>query len=146
MSKSRHNNVNINLGISTILLIFFVLSMVSFSVLSLSSAVSDKRLTEKTVQKNLNYYSACNLMQDKLKSIDDLYYEAFSSCSSESSYYDSLDAETTLSVPSGDSQELVVIIEPNYPDSEGDSFYIIKSWKLVTIADPVIDFSINVIK
>lgn len=146
MNKTRHNNVNINLGISTILLIFFVLSMVSFSVLSLSSAVSDKRLTEKTIDKNLNYYDACNHMQEKLKEIDDLYYESFSSSSSEEDYYNALEPETTLTVPSGDSQELEVIIEPNYPHSDGEYFYIIKSWKLIAKADPVIDFSINVIK
>lgn len=146
MNKRRHNNVNINLGISTILLIFFVLSMVSFAVLSLSSAVSDKHLTTKAVEKNMNYYNACNKMQYKLQEIDETYYEAYNKSTSEDDFYNALDPETVLTVPSGDNQQLEVIITPNFPRVKGDSFYIIKSWKLITLADPVIDFSINVIK
>ncbi len=146
MNRRKHNNVNINLGISTILLIFFVLSMVSFAVLSLSSAVSDKHLTTKAVDKNLNYYNACNKMQFKLQEIDDIYYETYNQSSSETDFYSSLDEETVLTVPSGNNQQLEVIITPNFPKIKGDHFFTIKSWRLITLADPVIDFSINVIK
>jgi len=146
MNRRRHNNVNINLGISTILLIFFVLSMVSFAVLSVSSAVSDKKLTTIAVDKNLNYYEACNQMQLKLKAMDDSYFDVYSSSDSKEAYFNALDPETILTVPSGDSQQLEVIITPNYPSLDTESFYKIKSWKLIPTADPVIDFSINVIK
>lgn len=146
MNRRKHNNVNINLGISTILLIFFVLSIVSFAVLSLSSAVSDRHLTTKAIEKNINYYDACNKMQYKLQEIDNAYFEAYSKSSSEEDYYKELDSETVLTVPSGNNQQLEVIISPNFPHVNGDSFYIIKSWRLITLADPVIDFSINVIK
>lgn len=146
MNRRRHNNVNINLGISTILLIFFVLSMVSFAVLSLSSAISDKKLTARAVDKNISYYEACSNVQNKLQEIDDSYFAAYTSSTSEEMYYDALEPSTTITVPSGNSQQLEVIVEPNYPHSTGESFYKIKSWKLIAIADPVIDFSINVIK
>ena len=47
----------VNIGSSTMLLIFVIISLVSFSVLSLSSAITDKKFTENIRQKNITYYN-----------------------------------------------------------------------------------------
>ena len=142
----KHTGININLGISSILLIFFVLSMVSFAVLSLSSALTDKKLTDKTVTKNQEYYDACNAMQYELKKLDDTYRDIYASSSSKDTYLESCSDNTTLLVKANDNQILKVVVEPNYPANEGDNFYKILSWKLIYSEQPDIDFSVPVLK
>lgn len=144
MNKSKTSSVNINLGISTILLIFFVLSMVSFAVLSLSSAVSDKKLTDKAVNKTLNYYDVNNLMQDKLLEYDDICYNAYINSSDKASYLSMLNEEETFVIEANDTQDLVVTVVPNYPTSNDDCLFTITSWKLVQTREPDIDYSIPV--
>lgn len=144
MNKSKTSSVNINLGISTILLIFFVLSMVSFAVLSLSSAVSDKKLTDKAVNKTLNYYDVNNLMQDKLLEYDDICYNAYINSSDKASYLSMLNEEETFVIEANDTQDLVVTVVPNYPTSNDDYLFTITSWKLVQTREPDIDYSIPV--
>ena len=48
----KKTGMSVSIGSSTMLLIFVVISLVSFSVLSLSSAITDKKFTEKIKQKN----------------------------------------------------------------------------------------------
>ena len=139
-------SININLGISSILLIFFVLSMVSFAVLSLSSALSDKKLTEKTVLKNTTYYDACNRMQYMLADLDKEYMDYYADSSSEQEYINACTASTTLTVDVSEYQQLVVTVTPTYPVNDDDHLYEIESWKLVYNHEPDIDFSIPVIK
>lgn len=145
MNKKR-NSVNVNLGTSSILLIFFVLSLVSFSVLSLSSALSDKRLTDKTFEKSDNYYEACNQIQKLLKDYDDTCFEAYSSSSDEASYLSKLDESTAFTLEANETQDLVVTVVPTFPKEKDDHLYTITSWKLVEAREPAIDYSIPVFK
>ena len=72
--SAKTNRVNLNLGTSSLLLIFVVLSLVSFAVLSLSSALSDKKLTDKAVDKEyMDIYSSSSdeaTYIEKCKSLD----------------------------------------------------------------------------
>ena len=142
----RRNSININLGISSILLIFFVLSLVSFAVLSLSSALNGYKLTSKTIAKNLTYYDACNEMQDLLEDLDKEYMEIYVYSSSVDAYMTSCSEHTQLSVPVNDTQALIVDVEPVYPRNETDHLYRITSWKLTQVVEPHIDFTIPVFK
>lgn len=145
MSKKK-NSVNVNLGTSSILLIFFVLSLVSFAVLSLSSALSDKKLTDRTIEKNLEYYEACNLVQPQLEEYDQKCISAYNASSSEQAYISTLGETSVISVQVNETQDLEVIVKPQYPHSSDDCFYSIVSWKLVEAREPAIDFSIPVFK
>lgn len=147
MSQHHKTRINLNLGSSSLLLIFVVLSLVSFSVLSLSTALSDKALTDKTTDRTISYYSACNIAQDSIKEYDDAFYEIFCNTSDESAYIKGCnEILAPIMIPVSDYHSLQVIVEPNYPASENDPFLKIVSFQVVLTSEPNLDFSINVIK
>ena len=145
--SNKTNHVNLNLGTSSLLLIFVVLSLVSFAVLSLSSALSDKKLTEKTVEKNVSYYEACNEAYEQLADLDKKLIDIYKASADEAAYLkacEELDLE--MVIPVTQYQGLEVKVTPNYPSSDNDVFYNISSWKLIHTSEPKLDFSINVMK
>lgn len=145
--SAKTNRVNLNLGTSSLLLIFVVLSLVSFAALSLSSALSDKKLSDKTVEKNTAYYDACNKAQEQLSVIDSLLCDIYLSTDDADSYYEKCESlDLSILIPTYDYQGLEVIVKPNYPVEPDDPFYYITSWKLVYTSEPEIDFSVDVVK
>ena len=54
----------IHVGVSSLLLIFLVLALVSFAVLSLAGASSDLKLSRRYAERTLGYYNACMQAQD----------------------------------------------------------------------------------
>ena len=54
----------IHVGVSSLLLIFLVLCLVSFAVLSLASATADLKLSRRYAARTLGYYEACCDAQD----------------------------------------------------------------------------------
>ena len=145
--SGKTNHVNLNLGTSSLLLIFVVLSLVSFAVLSLSSALSDKKLTDKTVEKNVSYYEACNEAYEKLADLDKKLIDIYKTSTDEASYLKACeDLDLEMIIPVTEYQGLEVKVTPNYPTSDNDVFYSITSWKLIHTSEPKLDFSINVMK
>lgn len=147
MLNHQKTRINLNLGSSSLLLIFVVLSLVSFSVLSLSTALADKSLTQKNVDKSTNYYSACDAAQKYLEEYDNRFIEVYKTCKNKEEYVSSCEALfSPIIIPVSEYHSLQVIIVPNYPENENDSFYKITSWQTVISSEPNIDFSVNVIK
>ena len=145
--SAKTNHVNLNLGTSSLLLIFVVLSLVSFAVLSLSSALSDKKLTDKTVDKNVSYYSACNEAYEKLADLDKKLIDIYKTSADEASYLKACeDLDLEMIIPVTEYQGLEVKVIPHYPLSDEDTFYSISSGKLIHTSEPKLDFSINVMK
>ncbi len=145
--SGKTNHVNLNLGTSSLLLIFVVLSLVSFAVLSLSSALSDKKLTDKTVEKNVSYYEACNEAYEKLADLDKKLIDIYKTSTDEASYLKACeDLDLEMIIPVTEYQGLEVKVTPNYPTSDNDVFYSITAWKLIHTSEPKLDFSINVMK
>ena len=145
--SGKTNHVNLNLGTSSLLLIFVVLSLVSFAVLSLSSALSDKKLTDKTVEKNVSYYEACNEAYEKLADLDKKLIDIYKSSTDEASYLKACeDLDLEMIIPVTEYQGLEIKVTPNYPTSDNDVFYSITAWKLIHTSEPKLDFSINVMK
>ena len=145
----KSNRVNLNLGSSSLLLIFVVLSLVSFAVLSLSSALSDKSMAQKNLDRNIAYYDACNIAQEELEVIDNKLYEIYLDSADENEYmskYLETGIETSYIIPVSEYQGLQVVITPTYPVDSDDTLFEITDWKLVYTAEPNIDFSVNVIK
>ncbi len=66
----KKKNTFSNFGFSTILLCFVMICVVIFSALSLVSAYSDYKLSQKVAEKNSAYYEAQQRAYDKLASID----------------------------------------------------------------------------
>ena len=67
---SKKDNFPLNIGMSSILLIFVVLCLISFSILSIASANADKKLSQKILNRSIAYYNACNQAEETLKNID----------------------------------------------------------------------------
>lgn len=67
---------HIGVGVPSILMIFVVLCLTTFGVLSYSSAKADSSLTEKNGEHIKNYYAADAKAQTILSEIDEILYEA----------------------------------------------------------------------
>lgn len=142
----KRQGMSVSIGSSTMLLIFVVISLVSFSVLSLSSAVTDKKFTENVKIKNLAYYNACNIAEEEIGIIDATLARAYVSCESEEEYFDTISHESLIQVPVSEYQELQVVLKHLYPLNEGDTYYEIESYCLVNVNSPEIDEGLNLIQ
>ena len=59
-----------NIGASSLLVIFLILCLVTFAILTLTSAKSDADFAEKLAHHKTNYYAACNTAESTLDEID----------------------------------------------------------------------------
>lgn len=118
-------------GVSSILMIFLVLCLTSFGVLSLFSARSDWNLTRKNRESVLNYYAADAKVQQVLRQIDAKLREP-GARANPADVFDGLSVEGTklsvgrtkeigFSIPVGDSQRLEVSV---LPEASGQSYRI----------------------
>lgn len=88
MRKNR--KLTMNIGIISFLIMFIILCMVTFSVLSLVSAKSNKDVADRSIQHKSEYYTLCNMGENKLKELDDIFYELYKDSSSEEDYFNQL--------------------------------------------------------
>ena len=95
INKKTNNNGFSSFGFSTILLCFVMICVVIFSVLSLVTANSDYKLSQKVAQKTKAYYEAEIQAYEKLAMIDSVLVEYYETSPSKSTYYANL--ESTLS-------------------------------------------------
>lgn len=135
-------------GISLILLVFILLCLLTFAVLSLTSANADLRLSKKTAERISEYYAAESAAGRILKDIDGLLLEQYNNSRDRGEYeahfleeaagWDSFRAERTrdgvriyVTQNIGDEELLEVELAVCYPEEEGGSLYRIESWKSV---------------
>ena len=70
MKPKKFSYPPLQIGTSFMLLIFVILSMVTFAVLSLSSSIKDYEYSQKNAKRTQEYYEASNLAEEKLAEID----------------------------------------------------------------------------
>lgn len=140
----RKNNFGMSIGSSTLLLIFVILSLISFSVLSLSSALADKKFTDKVINKNLSYYEACNQAEEKLETLDAYLFTLYNEGISKEDYFSKVTQGASFAIPVSEFQSLQVNVEFLYPENTGDGFYKIKKWNLENVNTPQIENSLPV--
>lgn len=124
MKKNR--SFGLNIGASSILVIVVILSLVCFAGLSLASANADYQLSLKLANRTSAYYEASSA--------------AYRAISAEKKEF-SKENPFTYSYPINENQELQVeaLI---YPDSHD---YKIYKWQIVTIKEPELDNSLNLL-
>ena len=66
-----------NIGASSLLVIFLILCLVTFAILTLTSAKSDAVFAEKLAHHKMNYYAACNTAESTLDEIDAILADAW---------------------------------------------------------------------
>ena len=136
-----------NFGFSTILLAFVMICIVTIAALSLLTASSDYKLSQKFADKNSAYYKAEQQAYTYLSEIDSTLANAYQTTLNASGYYQkvsqtlsSMDGCTydrvtktlSYSTPINDSQHLEVRLLIEYPQEETSNFYIITSWKSIS--------------
>lgn len=134
-------------GISSMLVIFVLLCLVTFAVLSLTSARADARFSAKNADRLTVYYAAASRAEEKLASADGLLRSAYQACGGEKAAYEqavcdrfspedgyqleyTADGLLTLSWQEGiqEGQQLSIVLAVHFPDGPGDGFYRRLKW------------------
>ena len=137
-----------HIGAASIMLIFMVLSLISFATLTLVNSRADYVLTKKMSDRSDAYYNACHEANAFVAQTDAYLQNVYKNASSKEDYLAALDGQSfNKSIPLGDIQTLEVAIEPKYPNEYDRTTYTITSWKVVTHDDRIeLDESLPVMK
>lgn len=79
-----------NIGTVTLLMIFIILCMVTFAVLSLSEAAKDRSFSRQLADQTTDYYTACGNAEKMLADIDSVISDAKNAGLSGSQYYEAI--------------------------------------------------------
>lgn len=154
MKKDKQKQTFVNIGSSSLLMIFLVLSLVTFSVLVLSSAKSDYTLSEQLASHKREYYEASSKAEDVLLQIDQILEEQAQKNEKNRAEYvnqvkKALDGcefeEICLSVEQEEKETLVVVYDVPMSEqqklyvaleitdyTESETYYQIQMWKVVS--------------
>lgn len=158
------NNLGLNIGSSSILVIFIVLCLVTFATLSMVSANADYKLSKKLAVRTTAYYNANNKAEELLSVVDTSMKKAYKISKNQDDYYQNLAAKLSscdevllgygdpdicldYSIPITDKQTLHVNLSAVYPviDTSKD-YYNILSWQVENIDDWVPDHTIELVE
>lgn len=134
-TSTRISTPVVNIGSASLLVIFLILSLVIFSVLTLTSANSDYKFSERAASRNTDYYAACALAEKTWDELDAAAAEGAFSGRDTVSY----------TVPIDSTQELSVVLTyvSDVDDIHGSGHYEVTQWKTVNIQDWNGDNSLN---
>jgi hypothetical protein len=140
----KNKSPSINVGSSSILMIFVVLCLVCFASLSLISANADYRLSEKFAAKTQAYYEASNKAETSISEINQVLIDKASTLD-EKAYFDSLEDNDTLSfyISINEQQSLYVNMLPVYPTDAHQTHYQLSDYQIVTTNPVEPDTSID---
>lgn len=133
--KENINQFHMNIGSSSILLIFIILCLIAFAALSIVSANADTRLSNKVAERTQTYYTAHNQATAAIAELDRNLVCAYRNTNNESEYFHQTGYEQIYEFPISELQTLCVKARILYPQKGGDTFYEITSWQIVTTQD-----------
>lgn len=137
----------INIGLPSILLIFVVLCLISFGVLSLVSANADRKLSQKVLDRSTAYYQACNYAEEMLCDVDTRLNTAYQNSHNADEYIEMIsDIPDHYTYHISDIQYLDVLLSYPIPEHDTDARYKILSWKVVTREDLDYDTGLHLIE
>lgn len=138
-------------GLSTLLLVFVMLCLIVFSVLSLSTARADLEMSQKVADRTKAYYQAQGRASERLKAIDAVLARQYNETDKKASYLQG--AQTALqqdltvtemengqgllcvyTEPINETQQLRVELQITEPEKE-ESYVQILSWEAEQIED-----------
>lgn len=136
--------IPLGVGISSILLIFVILCLLTFAVLSLVSANTDYKLVQKNSSHTHEIYEAENSANEFINQIDSVLEATYQSTAS-SQYLEAVkgnlstfpeftflsDNQLSFAIKVNETQNLQVVLTLNSEIKKGDFFYQIDTWKLV---------------
>ncbi|MBR4667364.1 MAG: hypothetical protein IKO76_01255 [Butyrivibrio sp.] len=134
MEKTRKRGANV--GSASILLIFTVLSLISFATLTLVNSKADYNLSTNLANRQSAYYKACHSGQAFVAAVN-------------SGYKDEEHQNIAQkSIPITDNQTLDISIAVNNSNNSENLIkkYTITQWQIVNNADEEYDYSLPVFK
>lgn len=156
-----------NIGASSLLVIFLILCLVTFAILTLTSAKSDADFAEKLAHHKTNYYAACNTAENTLDEIDAVLADAWqlsdtaavfteietqlTALNSREQLQLSMDftqSEPTVSyaVAIDDKQNLCVTLTLAAAPAKGEAYYRISQWQVQSSGEWNGDQTLNLMK
>lgn len=143
---------SMNIGSSSLILIFIVLCLATFGLLSLSSAKSDWNLAEKNARSVKNYYEADRKGEEFVNEMDHTLKQIFEGNPGEgelmaqvreelAEYYREDTGFLTAEVPMAYDQALHIELSVT---EDKNTRYQIESWKVINTVDYEIDDSMPV--
>ena len=164
MNKKR--KFSINIGFSSILMVFIMICLVTFSTLTLLTSHSDYRLSQKMADKTIAYYEADTKAKNTASMIDQYLASLYENSADASAYYNGINAELikgelpdkvysflvtyenefpviSYQVMGSSVQSLLVSLEVHYPPNKEESFYRITQWQTKTSNAPVEEDHLN---
>ena len=143
--NQNNNRSPVSIGISSLILIFVMLCLLTFSVLSLVSARADMRLSQRSADRTAAYYDAENRANDILLSVISC-IEEYKDSPDASVFYqklrERLDGQNGILFTGADSLEyevlldkeqlLSVSLEISYETYDDGSHYRILAWNTVS--------------
>lgn len=156
-----------NIGASSLLVIFLILCLVTFAILTLTSAKSDADFAEKLAHHKTNYYAACNTAESTLDEIDAVLADAWqlsdtaavfteietqlAALNSREQLQLSMDftqSEPTVSyaVAIDDKQNLCVTLTLAAAPAKGEAYYRISQWQVQSSGEWNGDQTLNLMK
>ena len=118
MKQKKFTYPPLQIGTSFMLLVFIILCMVTFAVLSLSNSMKDYEYSKKNAERTTAFYEANNLAEEKLAEIDQALMNG------------EVSEETVeFSVPMNDSESLEIVLE-THPGQ--NPRYSIVTWKQIS--------------
>lgn len=158
-----------NIGASSLLVIFLILCLVTFAILTLTSAKSDADFAAKLAHHKTNYYAACNTAESTLDKIDAVLADAwqlsdtdtaavFTEIETQLTALDSREqlqlsmdftqSEPTISyaVAIDDKQNLCVTLTLTAAPAKGEAYYRISQWQVQSSGEWKGDQTLNLMK
>lgn len=126
---------NGGIGSASILVIFVILCLVSFATLSIVSANADFKLSSKVLERTDAYYQASRQAESILAAFDQTLVSIYEGSADEEEYFAQAGHSKSFMVPISDLQSLEISISIVYPAQEGDVFYHIDAWQVVTTGE-----------
>ncbi len=112
MSAKRKQSWPMNIGSSTLLVIFLVLCMFTFAAISLTTAKKDYKDAQSSAERSREYYTAANAAEEKLNALNQAAVH---------------ETDVSYSVTINDSQEIDIVLKWNQSTEK----YDILSWTTV---------------
>lgn len=125
----------LNIGSSSILLIFVLLCLISFATLSIISAKADNKLSRKVLDRTTAYYNACNEAEKALAGVDSTLATVFANSANAEEYFATVGHSKSYTITISDLQTLQVNIEILYPETDDGTFYSVTSWQVLTTGE-----------
>lgn len=129
MRKANNQTPFTTIGVSSLLVVFLILCLVTFACLSLSTAKSDYELSKDNAQHKTEYYKAANEAEAHLNDLSQ-----------------GLTDDTEWTIKINKNQALEVKVETTGANASGGQSYRVTSWQVVSTVERDYNQNMNLIK